>query len=91
MITAKEAYALSGPDTSDYLSFLEDKILSAANNKAKQITIRELPYAQWLYDENSLSQAEKDALRVLRENGFKVSLYYKELQFVDMGLVIAWG
>ncbi|EPU4808141.1 hypothetical protein [Vibrio cholerae] len=91
MITAKEANDLSGFDASDYLSFLEDKIKEAASKKQKEITIRDEPYARWLYSESGLSQAEKSAIEVLRKNGFKLKLYYKELQFVDMGLTISWG
>ncbi|HDI3147855.1 TPA: hypothetical protein PMB01_001678 [Vibrio cholerae] len=86
MITAKEANDLSGPDASDYLSFLEEKIKEAASKKQKEITILDEPYARWLYSEKSLSKAEKSAIEVLRKNGFKL-----DLQFVGMGLTISWG
>ncbi|EKO3434970.1 hypothetical protein LZT09_13950 [Vibrio fluvialis] len=91
MITAKEAKEISGPDSSDYLAEIEQIIRDAAKNKSKKVTIRKSPYASWLYNEKSLSQAEKEAIASLRKSGFDLSLYYCESQFVDMGLVISWG
>ncbi|EOH0514103.1 MAG: hypothetical protein EP325_04680 [Vibrionaceae bacterium] len=91
MITAKEAKEISGPDSSDYLAEIEQIIRDAAKNKSKKVTIRKSPYASWLYNEKSLSQAEKEAISQLRKSGFDLSLYYCESQFVDMGLVISWG
>lgn len=90
MITAKEAKELSGPSSEDYLEFIEKKITEAAKNKSKSILIRDEPYARWLYSEKDNTQAAKTAMIKLRENGFELKFYYKEMQFVDMGLEIHW-
>lgn len=90
MITAKQAREISGPSSKDYLLFIEGKIKSAAESKGKSVTIRDEPYARWLYSEKENTQAAKEAIKCLRENGFQLKLYYKEMQFVDMGLEISW-
>lgn len=90
MITAKEAQEMSGPSADYYLEFIENKIKSAANTKSKSVTIRDEPYAHWLYSEKDCTPAEKGAIKALRDNGFKLKLYYSESQFVDMGLEIHW-
>lgn len=91
MITAKEAKELSGPSAEYYLDFIEVKIREAAVNKGKKVTIRENPYAKWLYSEKDMSPAEKSAINTLKDNGFSVSLYYCEHSMaVDMGLVVSW-
>ena len=90
MITAKEAKALSGPTMEDYLKEIEPKIKASAEKGGREVLIRSEPYARWLYNEQSLTGAQKQTVEKLRELGYELSLYYKELQFVDMGLIIKW-
>lgn len=90
MITAKEAKQISGPTMEDYLSEIEPKIKAAASSGGREVLIRSEPYARWLYSESSLSGESKKAVDKLRELGYELSLYYKESQFVDMGLIIKW-
>ena len=90
MITAEEARQLSGPSAEDYLNELDPLIRKAAINKEREIIIRKNPYAEWLYDEKDLSPEARRAVGLLRDAGYKLSLYYVELQFVDMGLQIEW-
>lgn len=90
MITALKAAELSGPKSEDYLDFIEKKIIDAANNKKREVIIRENPYAGWLYGSTGNSDEVSKAIKVLKDNGFKLNLYYRESQFVDMGLQISW-
>jgi hypothetical protein len=91
MITAQQAREISGPDAQVYLDFIEKKIKEAAEKKKFEVIISENPYARWLYSERDLSDQPKKAIKILRDNGFKVDLYYSEgSQFVDMGLRINW-
>lgn len=91
MITAKEAAELSGPSAEDYLAFLESKIVEAAKKKCREVTIRENPYAYWLYDSSECPREVAKAITTLREKGYKLELYYQEHSIaVDMALVIKW-
>lgn len=89
MISATQARELSGPGAEDYLKIIEDKIRSAAENKGRELIIRDEPYASWLYG-NDRPVVAKAVIRELDKAGFSVSLYYVEMQFVDMGLWIKW-
>jgi hypothetical protein len=89
MITAKEASQLSGPSAEDYLNHIDKMIREAAKNKARQIMIRDEPYARWLYGQPA--GEAKLVLDTLKKNGYTVEHYYKEHSIaVDMALVIKW-
>jgi len=91
MITAQEAAELAGPRAEDYLEFIEAKIKEAANNKCREVSIREEPYAYWLYGSSEKPREVAKAIATLKENGFKLKLYYQEHSIaVDMALVIKW-
>ena len=90
MLTAEEARNLSGPSAENYLKEIEPYIQKAASAKERFVIIRKNPYAGWLYDEKDLSPEARRAVGMLRDAGYKLSLYYIELQFVDMGLQIDW-
>ena len=89
MITATEARELAGPGIEEHLAFIESKIRTSAETKKREVVIREEPYASWLYSSDRPASAKK-VCDALEKNGFKVSLYYHEYQFVDMGLKIEW-
>lgn len=90
MITAEEARNLSGPSAEDYLAEIDPFIRKAASEKQRSVIIRKKPYAGWLYDEKDMAPEARRALGLLRAAGYTVSLYYAELQLVDMGLEIEW-
>jgi predicted ABC-type ATPase len=90
IITAHEARELAVPTPEEYLRILDDKIREAAARKERCVIIRDNPFASWLYDEKTLSKDAKSVLSELKAAGYTVSLHYLELQFVDMGLEIAW-
>ena len=90
MLTAAEARELSGPTADEYLKEIEVFIRKAATEKQRSVIIRKNPYASWLYDEKDTPAEARIAIKKLQEAGYIVSLYYVELQFVDMGLEIAW-
>jgi len=90
MITAEEARKLSGMTADEYLESLEALIREAAAKGRREIYVRVSPYADWLYDEKKLNPQERKTLETLRENGFRVSLYYNCGPFVDLALVISW-
>ena len=91
MITAKQAAEIAGPKAEEYLEFIEKKIIEAAEKQNCEVVIREAPYCDWLYGSGKSKPDEvRKALKVLSDNGFKVSLHYQENQFVDIGLVIGW-
>ena len=91
MITAKQAAEMAGPKAEEYLEFIEKKIVEAAEKQNREVIIRDTPYCNWLYSRSESNPNEvKKALKILSDNGFKVSLHYQENQFVDIGLVIGW-
>ena len=91
MITAKQAAEMAGPKAEDYLEFIEKKIIESAEKQNRSVIIRDNPYCNWLYSDSGSSANEvKKALKIMKDNGFKLSLYYIESQFVDCGLKIEW-
>ena len=90
MITAAEARDLAGPTAEEYLKEIEAFIREAATKKQRSVTIRKNPYAGWLYNEKNTPPEAKMAVKKLIDAGYSVTLYYVELQFVDMGLEISW-
>lgn len=90
MITAEQAAEMAGPKAEEYLEFIEKKIIEAAEKQNREVVIRDNPYCNWLYGSEPNRDEVKKALKILSDNGFKVSLHYQENQFVDIGLAIGW-
>ena len=90
MITAKQAIELAGPGATEYLAEIESKIRSAAKTGKRELIIREQPFAYWLYPRLEQGSIGSEVVNELNKNGFKVSLHYAEMQFVDIGLKITW-
>ena len=94
MITADEAKSLSGKTADEFLKDLEEAIRIAAEKGSRELSLRMKPYADWAYslnDEKVLKPEERKVLKVLRDNGFSVTRYYNEGQFVDIALIISWS
>lgn len=90
MITAEEAVALAGPGAAEYLAEIESKIRFAAKAGKRELIIRDQPYANWFYPKLEPGCVGAEVVNQLNKNGFKVSLHYAEMQFVDIGLKITW-
>ncbi len=90
MITAEQARDISGLTAEQYAKRLSTFIESAANDGDQYVIVRQEPYAGWMYNERVDSKTAKATLEILRKNGFEVSLFYQENQFVDIGLKISW-
>lgn len=94
MITGDEAREIAGPTASEIVDSLEPFIRSAAATKERCLRtgwVTDLPYRDfWVNDGYSFSPKCKEAQKILESNGFKVSFYYMELQFVDMYTLIEW-
>lgn len=94
MITAEEAKVLSGSTAEELLKPVEDAIREQAQKGRRELSLRMKPYADWAYslnDEKALLPEEREALNILRENGFSVTMCYNEGQFVDIALIISWS
>ena len=92
MITAKEAKEMATPvEAEKHLTELSEAIKRAAKRGDTSLTIRKQPYANWAYSLNDDGCSTKKAVfKKLRDNGFNLKTYYKESQFVDIGLIIEW-
>lgn len=91
MITANQAAEIAGPKAEEYLEIIEKKIIESAEKQNREVIVREQPYCNWLYSDSASSPIEvKKAIKVMEDNGFKLSLHYVENQFVDYGLKIEW-
>ena len=86
-ITAAEARELSTPAYQRHVEAAYVAIRKAAEAGKSSINIGHGFWAQEGYTE---TDAYKKACEVLREDGFTVEFYYKELQFVNMGTKISW-
>jgi hypothetical protein len=54
------------------------------------VIIRDKPYCNWAYSCSEMGDIGKAVVQELKEAGFKVDIFYKENQFVDMGMIISW-
>jgi hypothetical protein len=91
LITAKEARELGGPSIAEHIEIISNWIRKAALDGEHSIIIRAEPYERWMYAGWPKSDTiEGRVLLQLKNAGYKVELYYKEMQFVDMGLKISW-
>lgn len=78
-------------ESRQHLEFLKRAIVKACEEGFYKVIIRAEPYAQCLRNDNGCGNpALKQALLVLREEGFELSQFWEEHQFVDMGLEISW-
>ena len=75
----------------DHVDFLVCKIKEAAEKGQLSVIVRDEPYAQCIRLHTFISDNEViGAVNHLRASGFSIKQYWKELQFVDMGLEISW-
>lgn len=94
MITANQAREIAGPTTQEsideHLAVIEEKIKKAASDKKRQIILRRYPFGNWAYNMGKSGDVGEGVFEALRKAGFEISTYYRESQFVDVGLTIKW-
>lgn len=95
MITAEEARnKMPKYELKNTLQTIEEMIDEAARKNFSSVKITNLfkEDNEILYSGawKDVSQLLQDVKKTLESNGFKVEHYYKELQFVDMGIVVKW-
>ncbi len=90
LITAEQARDLSGGPMEKHLEILSGHIEKAAKDGKREVVIRQGPYDNWLYQTPKPNTLAANVIDQLKKAGYKVSLYYNESQFVDMGLKISW-
>jgi hypothetical protein len=89
MITSHEAKKLNRLEDVNYLILLiERKIIEVAKNKNFAL-FRNEPFAHYALDEFSNENAKK-MKSILEDHGYKVSLYYKQDQIIDYGMLVEW-
>jgi len=85
-ITAQEARKLAGPTVQERVDDVYPLIRSAAEKKKRSITLHD-----WWADQGYGGTEEyKQACKLLEADGFKVSFFYEERQFVNMYTVVEW-
>jgi peptidoglycan/xylan/chitin deacetylase (PgdA/CDA1 family) len=90
-ITAAEARKIAGPTDeeiiNDNLNYAYGRIREAADKKARRAL---LTNDFWTHGGYESSKNWKQAVKTLEEDGFKVTFFYEERQFVNMYTVAEW-
>ena len=85
-ITAAEARKLAGPTVQERVDEVYPLIREAAEKGKRYINLHD-----WWANEGYRDTVEyKQACMILEGDGFKVSFYYEERQFVSMYTVVEW-
>jgi hypothetical protein len=85
-ITAQEARALAGPTVQERVDAVYLLIRKAAEKKERRVHLHD-----WWANEGYRGSAEyKQACMILEGDGYKVSFYYEERQFVEMYTIVEW-
>lgn len=86
-ITAGEARKLSGPSVHEHVDAVYTLIRAAAEKKQRQIRLHN---SFWVQEGYSRTANYAAACKILEGEGYKVSFFYDERQFVDMYTVVEW-
>jgi len=86
-ITAAEARNLAGPTVQERVDEVYPKIREAAEKGKRFVVLRD---NFWVNDGYSGTNEYKQACMILEADGFKVSFFYEELQFVNMYTSVEW-
>lgn len=78
------------PTVAEHLDKIAKEISKASLEGEFEIILREDPYCYWLWGTKPREENSQQTIQELRSLGYDVSLYYKESQFVDIGLKISW-
>ena len=85
-ITAQEARALAGPTVQERVDEVYPKIREAAEKGKRYVNLHDW----WANAGYSKTNEYKQACMILEGDGYKVSFFYEERQFVDMYTVVEW-
>ena len=86
-ITAQEARKLAGPTVQERVDEVYPMIREAAEKKLRHVNLRD---TFWVNEGYSKTNEYKQACMILEGDGYKVSFFYEERQFVDMYTVVEW-
>lgn len=86
-ITAKEARDLAGPTVEEQVADVFEKIREAATSGKRRLHLHGQFWAYGGYHNKPDWLAAK---KLLEDQGFVVTFYYNESQFVDMYTVVEW-
>jgi hypothetical protein len=85
-ITAQEARELAGPSVQERINGAYQQIREAAEKQLRKVCLHDW----WAQEGYRGSKDYKQACMILESDGFKVSFFYEERQFVDMYTVVEW-
>jgi hypothetical protein len=86
-ITAKEARELAGRTPQEEVEIVYPLIQEAARKKKRSIDLHGQFLAHGGY---SQTKEWREAKKILEQDGFVVTFYYEELQFVNMFTIVSW-
>ena len=85
-ITAQEARELAGPTVQERVNEVYPLIRAAAKEKKRRIVLHDW----WAHQGYSDTKEYKQACKMLESDGYKVTFFYEERQFVDMYTIVEW-
>ncbi|MCA7086098.1 hypothetical protein K7G19_21130 [Cupriavidus sp. DB3] len=92
-LTAAEAREIAGPTVSERVDLALDRIREAAEKKQREVALHGDFWAHGGYGSDrttTLAKQYDEAVRQLKDLGFKVRFFYEERQFVDMYTIVEW-
>jgi hypothetical protein len=87
MITAKEARELAGPTVKERVADVFEEIRAAATKGGRSLCLHGQFWAKEGYNKTPEWLAAK---KLLEDQGFVVTFYYSESQFVDLYTIVKW-
>lgn len=86
-ITAEQARELAGPTVEERVEAVYPLIEQAARNKKRSIHLQD---DFWVYEGYKETHRWKEAVALLKKDGYKVRFFYEERQFVSMYTIVEW-
>lgn len=86
-ITAEQARQIAGPTVQERVDAVYPLIEEAAKNKKRSIHLHD---EFWAYDGYKGTHKWKEAVALLKKDGYQVRFFYEERQFVDMYTIVEW-
>ena len=86
-ITAEEARKLAGPTVQEQVDIVYQMIREAATNGKRSINLHD---GLWVNGGYSSTDEYKQAVNMLKDDGFVVDFFYEERQFVNMYTIVKW-
>ena len=86
-ITAQEARTLAGPTVQERVDEVYSLIREAATEKKRFVSLRD---NFWVNEGYSKTKGYQQDCMILEGDGYKVTFYYEERQFVDMYTIVEW-